>query len=499
MPKRVRVVVWPQCYFILIFPGVAVTCFSSLSPLLSSMITVVTEDDRTFPMDVDVSIELENLKALIEADSSIAAADQQLMYRGAILADEQATLASLGVQNDDILLLRNSRHSQQQQQRVGQAGGSASGSQAASSEEQWSEQIRQQILNDPNTLAMLRANNPDMAEAATKSPARFLQLLQAQRDRMGISAGASASGPSGNEDEFDIDAQRRIEEAIRQERVLENLEHAMEYTPESFGRVTMLYVDCKVNGTDVKAFVDSGAQATIMSPECAQRCGIMRLLDTRFAGIARGVGTAKILGRVHSAQLQLGTNIFLPCSFTIMENKGVEMLFGLDMLKRYQASIDLSQNALVINGSSIRFLDEHQLPAEASAEYELDEHGNPKPVSQPPPTSTLGQASANANAAAAANATKFPGTGSSLANPPAQPAPNRQLSDSHGWSFSHPPASAQAAAQPTAAPPQSASSKWPASSIQSIVDLGASHTQAVALLDAANGNVEVAASLLFQQ
>ena len=73
-----------------------------------------------------------------------------------------------------------------------------------------------------------------------------------------------------NADPFDPEYQRRIAQDIQQKNINENMEAALEHTPESFSRVVMLYINCKVNGVPVKALVDSGARSTVMSARCVE-------------------------------------------------------------------------------------------------------------------------------------------------------------------------------------------------------------------------------------
>lgn len=224
-----------------------------------------------------------------------------------------------------------------------------------------------------------------------------------------------------NADPFDIEAQAKIEELIAQKNVHESYENAMENNPEMVvGSVCMLYVQMEVNGVPLQAFIDSGAQMSIMSVTCAEKTGIMcgprpawpptlphpeksspgpfetfrgpcpralsharhsvtglsssaacccitppaaanpynhyhhcirRLLDKRFQGTAVGVGTQKIIGRVHQVPMRVG-NGFLPCSITVLEKEqSMQFIFGLDMLKRHQCCIDLKRNRLVIGST----------------------------------------------------------------------------------------------------------------------------------------------------
>ncbi len=104
-----------------------------------------------------------------------------------------------------------------------------------------------------------------------------------------------------------------------------------------------------------------------------------------------------IIGRVHGAPIQIGSSFF-PCSFTILENQGVEFLLGLDMLKRHQVTsmrkkrfhshaikccLDLKENILKIGSESVPFLAEKDIPRNDIFDHHSKE---PAPSSTPQTT-----------------------------------------------------------------------------------------------------------------
>ena len=58
------------------------------------------------------------------------------------------------------------------------------------------------------------------------------------------------------------------------------------------------------------------------SQKCAEKMGILHLVDKRFAGVAVGVGSSKILGKIHLAEMEINGVIF-QVTITVMDDSEV--------------------------------------------------------------------------------------------------------------------------------------------------------------------------------
>ena len=171
----------------------------------------------------------------------------------------------------------------------------------------------------------------------------------------------------------------------------------------------------------------------------------MHLVDTRFSGVAVGVGRQKIIGKIHSAPIQFGSIVF-NISMSVLEDQGMDLIFGLDQLKRHAALIDLKNNCLQIDNEKISFLAEKDLPKHIRNGKNLQDTKN-------------GHVDTN-------NVSNTTTTTSSNHNNNVTPATtNTNLNETH---------------------------------IQQLMALGVNRQQAIQALKQANGNPNIAASYLFQ-
>ncbi|XP_072994137.1 protein DNA-DAMAGE INDUCIBLE 1 [Typha latifolia] len=331
-------------------------------------ITVMTADDRFITLDVDPEESVENVKALLEVETSTPLRQQQLNFDGKEMNNSER-LSSLGVKDGDLLMMLPMAQREPSNDLRFNSDGSAMNPKA----------FQQHIRGDSQLMAQLLQNDPALSQAILGDNINDLQNLLRERhqQRLELRRKQEEELALMYADPFDVESQKKIEAAIRQKGIDENWEAALEHNPEAFARVVMLYVDMEVNGVPLKAFVDSGAQSTIISKSCAERCGLLRLLDQRYRGVAVGVGQSEILGRIHVAPLKIG-HLFYPCSFTVLDAPNMEFLFGLDMLRKHQCIIDLKDNVLRVGGGevSVPFLQEKDIPSHIRDEERLSKQAS---------------------------------------------------------------------------------------------------------------------------
>ena len=427
-----------------------------------------------------------------------------------ISASDVTALSDAGVKDGDFLLAAAQPANQQLRPSTQPSASSNTRGGGSSAE---LEQLRQHILNHTTTRQAVQAQadgeltqDGEDLNSVLNDPQRFAERWSAMETRRRGAAEARTRELERLDADVNEENQKEILKRIRQEQIQSDLGQALEQNPEMFGTVTMLYIAIQVNGHPIKAFVDSGAQMTVISPETAERCGISRYIDDRYSGIARGVGTARILGRVHRAMLKIsdvetGFEDEVPCSFTVMEGKGVDMLLGLDMLKRYQVSIDLQRNCLVFqNGIRIPFLPESEIPksefdppqstagsgaSSTQATITPDTSKAPNQQKQADsfggPGRTLGSAGAPSIASSSAS-TKAPSIASTTSTLVPPPEPTRRRSTPSEGSSASGPMSGQMQDK-----------------VESLMtSCGVSRSTAISVLEQCGGSLEMAAAIIFE-
>lgn len=181
-------------------------------------------DNDLLTLDLPPGLTVKDLKGFIEAETSLPAASQRIYLNGQAVANETQTLEEAGIKDGEMVavVVRQPRAAANPQRahRPRNTGGPDP------------EGIRQQLLSDPGRLVAIREQDPELA-AALMDPDMWRQAW-AHRQRQQEEAQAERRNQIAllNEDPFNVDAQRKIEELIRQERVSENLELAYKENPE---------------------------------------------------------------------------------------------------------------------------------------------------------------------------------------------------------------------------------------------------------------------------
>jgi len=238
-------------------------------------------------------------------------------------------------------------------------------------------ELHDRFLTSPDDLNNLFNTNPDLAEAIVSGNRQKVEGIvrkQVEEAEKKQKDEEMEYIRLMNSDPNDPQVQQKIAKIIQQKNIDENLRQAEEYMPETLFPVHMLFINLEINKKKVVALVDTGAQSTIMSQTLCQKCDLFNLCDTRFSGIAKGVGTGRIIGTVHAAQMKIQNKVLM-AKITVLENSSIGFIFGLDNMRAHRCTIDLNQNGLIFPdiGVTAKFLSDGEIKKIKDEQEEEDE------------------------------------------------------------------------------------------------------------------------------
>lgn len=193
-------------------------------------------DQDLLTLDLPPGLTIADLKGMIEAETKFPPTIQTLFFNGQALRVDSQTLEQADIKDGEMLAVMVRREGNSNN-RPGNAGGASSargGGDGGQSRRPVAppeidtperiEALRQEILNNPAQLSGLIQQSPDLAEAIYDKQ-RFLQAwmqLLNQRDRM--QREREDEMKMLNEDPFNIEAQQKIADMIRREKIEANLQ-----------------------------------------------------------------------------------------------------------------------------------------------------------------------------------------------------------------------------------------------------------------------------------
>jgi DNA damage-inducible protein 1 len=182
---------------------------------------------------------VKDLKGFVEAETNFPASSQHFFLNGRPLSVETQTLEDAGVKDGEMLAVLIRRRGNAAQGHVpGNTRPPPTNSGDRQRAPQDPEAIRLHILSDPAAQEQLRQQKPELV-AALNDPTRWREAFAMEQDKERNAERERQNQVALlNEDPFNIEAQRKIEEIIRQDRVIENLQHAYENNPE--GKIFVL-------------------------------------------------------------------------------------------------------------------------------------------------------------------------------------------------------------------------------------------------------------------